>query len=169
MHIYFPRGRAPAVALASTSLVFKINWSFIEKVMKKQQAHFCRQHASNHFPSSSAYTYKKKRNSACKFQAVIQATHKVCVHVHYLFKCTCTHAGGLFCLCFGDKTELLPSVVSRSSVCSKVTLVTDQSLTHPWTPHLLTANKFLTKPFKPFSVRYFSLLRLSPSGNPMQQ
>lgn len=52
------------------------------------------------------------------------------------------------CLCIGDKTELLPSIVSRSSACSKVISVADQSQAHPRTPHLLTANKFLTKPFK---------------------
>lgn len=70
------------------------------------------------------------------------------------------------CVCvLGIKTELLPSVVSRSSACSKVTSVTDQSQAHPRTPHLLTANKFLTKPFKHLIGHCRAQILLSASCN----
>lgn len=82
------------------------------------------------------------------FRLNFRATHTVweCVLHLYVWK---NNVNLCLCLCFSVyKTALSPSVVSRSSACSKVTSVTDQSHAHPRTSHLLTANKFLTKPFK---------------------
>lgn len=122
------------------------------------------------FPASLHIHIKTYENSACKFQADFQATHNVCeVHIVcellsllYVWK---SKVNVCFCRCFGDKTELLLSIVSRSSACSKVTSVTDQSQAHPRTPHLLTANKFLTKPFKHLIGHCRAQILLSASCN----
>ncbi len=121
------------------------------------------------FPAALHIHIKTYENSACKFQAEIQATHTVCkVSTMCIIIPLCVWKSNVticLCLCFGDKTQLLPSIVSRSSACCKVISVTDQSQAHPRTSHLLTANKFLTKPFKHLIGHCRAQILLSASCN----
>lgn len=95
----------------------------------------------------------------------MQGQHSVCMCIVIPLCVWKSNVNVCLCLCFGDQTELLPSIVSRSSACSKVISVTDQSQAHPRTPHLLTANKFLTKPFKHLIGHCRAQILLSASCN----
>lgn len=91
----------------------------------------------------------------------MQGQRGVCMWIASLVHVWKSNVNVCLCLCFGGKNKLLPSIVSRSSACSKVTSVTDQSQAHPRTPHLLTANKFLTKPFKHLIGHCWAQIQLS--------